>query len=292
MSRAHKAGEAELLGVIINAAMEHSAASLDGFLSLDGISGIPIGIDKDATDFGRCPPYQARLAPHAVSCKSNEDAEDAVKLYRRLLANTDGDIEIIEIGYLQAFAALLLSPPDEISDLSGLDLVRKKVTRVWVMAGKWDKDGERENNFARNGRSISGGKITLDFCPVPITFLGFEVGVDVFTGGSLPHTDHLWQALDDHGSGGGRCSWDPMLTLLALTGDCEKAGYREIEEATNGEEALVKIDRAMPDAVIVDLWLSRIDGIGVIRNGRALHHPEKTPIFILVSLISNQNIFL
>ena len=171
MSRAHKAGEAELLGVIINAAMEHSAASLDGFLSLDGITGIPIGIDADATDFGRRPPYQARLAPHAVRCKSNDDAEEAVKLYRRLLANTDGDIEIIEIGYLQAFAALLLSPPDEISDLNGLELVRKKVTRVWVMAGKWDKDGERENNFARNARSISGGKITLDFCPVPITFL-------------------------------------------------------------------------------------------------------------------------
>ena len=78
----------------------------------------------------------------------------------------------------------------------------------------------------------------------------------------------------------------------ALRESLQKAGYREIEEATNGEEALVKIDRAMPDAVIVDLWLSRIDGIGVIRNGRALHHPEKTPIFILVSLISNQNIFL
>lgn len=254
MSRAHKAGEAELLGVIINAAMEHSAASLDGFLFLDGITGIPIGIDADATDFGRRPPYQERLAPHAVRCKSNDDAEEAVKLYRRLLANTDGDIEIIEIGYLQAFAALLLSPPDEISDLNGLELVRKKVTRVWVMAGKWDSDGERENNFARNARSISGGKITLDFCPVPITFLGFEVGVDIFTGGSLPHTDHLWQALYDHGSGGGRCSWDPMLTLLALTGDCEKAGYREIRGTarldTDGKNYFEKSDTGMHSYVI------------------------------------------
>ena len=77
----------------------------------------------------------------------------------------------------------------------------------------------------------------------------------------------------------------------ALRESLQKAGYTEIEEATNGEEALIKIDRTLPDAVIVDLWLSRIDGIGVIRNGHGLH-PEKPPIFILVSLISNQNIFV
>ena len=228
MARAHTTGKAELLGVVINACMEQSAASVDGFLSLDGVEGIPIGIDRDATDFGRRPPYQARLAPHATRYKSNSDAEDGVKLYRRLLAEADSPLEIIEIGYMQVFAALLCSPPDEISDKSGLTLVREKVTRVWAMAGKWDADGEKENNFARNARSIAGGKTVLELCPVPITFLGFEIGIDVFTGGTLPHSDHLWQALDDHGSGGGRCSWDPMLTLLALVGDAELAGYKEI----------------------------------------------------------------
>ena len=79
----------------------------------------------------------------------------------------------------------------------------------------------------------------------------------------------------------------------ALRENLQKAGYRSIEEATNGEEALIKIDRTQPDIVIVDLWLSRIDGIGVIRNAKALHYPSgKAPIFILVSLISNHNIFV
>lgn len=79
----------------------------------------------------------------------------------------------------------------------------------------------------------------------------------------------------------------------ALRENLQKAGYRYIEEATNGEEALIKIDRTQPDVVIVDLWLSRIDGIGVIRNARSLHSPSgKPPIFILVSLISNHNIFV
>ena len=79
----------------------------------------------------------------------------------------------------------------------------------------------------------------------------------------------------------------------ALRENLQKAGYRNIEEATNGEDALIKIDRTQPDVVIVDLWLSRIDGIGVIRNAKSLHYPSgKSPILILVSLISNHNIFV
>ena len=79
----------------------------------------------------------------------------------------------------------------------------------------------------------------------------------------------------------------------ALRENLQKAGYRSIEEATNGEDALIKIDRTHPDVVIVDLWLSRIDGIGVIRNAKSLHYPTgNAPIFILVSLVSNHNIFV
>ena len=237
ITRAHKAGEAELIGIVINAAMEHSAASVDGFLALDGVFGIPLGIDADATDFGRNPPYQARLARHAVRYRKNGDAYDAVKLYRRLLATSDTPVEIIEIGYMQAFAALLESGPDEISAMSGIELVREKVTRVWAMAGKWDADGESENNFARNTRAIGGAiRFTRD-CPVPIIFLGWEVGFDVLTGGTLAHTDHLWQALCDHGSPNGRSSWDPMLTHLALIGDAERAGYREVRGTARVDSA-------------------------------------------------------
>ena len=46
----------------------------------------------------------------------------------------------------------------------------------------------------------------------------------------------------------------------------EKSGYHFIDEAANGEDALLKIGRTHPDIVIIDLWLSKIDGIGVIKN--------------------------
>ncbi len=223
LARAHKKGEIELLGIGINACMEHSLAAVDGFLRLEGIENMPLGIDLEATDFGGNPPYQARLSAHSE--KTNADGENAVKLYRRLLAETNEKIEIIEIGYPQVLSNLLESGADEISPCTGMELVEAGVSKMWVMAGKWDEEKGRENNFARNERSKKAAKFFCEKCPVPVTFLGWETGATVISGGELEQTDILHQVMCDHGSGNGRSSWDPMLVVLALEGDEEKAGY-------------------------------------------------------------------
>jgi len=225
LARAHRADEIHLDAIIMNAAMEYSVASLEGFLNTEKVCDIPIGIDVEATDFGGNPPYQKRLAAFCDQYRDNQDAEDAVKLYRRTLAGSGEKLEIIEIGYLQAIAALLQSPPDEISPLNGIELVHEKVSKIWVMAGKWDEENGKENNFTRNQRSRRAGSYFCEHCPVPVTFLGWEVGRNVLTGGELDKEDVLYGALCDHGSFHGRDSWDPMLVLLALIGDEKAAGY-------------------------------------------------------------------
>ena len=79
----------------------------------------------------------------------------------------------------------------------------------------------------------------------------------------------------------------------ALLGELKRAGYKNIEEASNGEEALIKIGRYHPDVAIIDVWLSKLDGIGVLRNCRSLNFaPDKKPAFIVVSMVSNQNVFI
>jgi hypothetical protein len=133
--------------------MEDSVRSMDAFLAKDGVTDVPIALDPDATDFGGRLTYQFRLAPHAVRYRSNADAENGVTLYRRLLAAADSPVEILEIGFLQVFSALLESRGDEISPKTGRELVAQKVSHCWVMAGKWDADGEKEHNFARNPRA-------------------------------------------------------------------------------------------------------------------------------------------
>ncbi len=73
----------------------------------------------------------------------------------------------------------------------------------------------------------------------------------------------------------------------------KSAGYVKVEEASNGEEALNLIERSHPDVVIADVWLSKLDGIGLIRKASALRYePESAPIFIIASMVSNQNIFV
>ena len=228
LTRYAREGKIELLGVGINATMEYSAPSLRAFLDLDGMHDVPIGIDRDATDFIGVAKYQKRLAESLKTPMTNDDFPDAARLYRRLLAEAAGKVEIIEIGFLQVLRDLLKTEPDELSDLNGTELVRQKVARVWSMAGKWDKDGECEHNFSNNERSCLAGYELLETCPVPITFLGFEVGLHVITGGRVDKNDHLGVLMRDHGSEGGRHSWDPMLTLLAIIGDPVEAGYREV----------------------------------------------------------------
>lgn len=72
-----------------------------------------------------------------------------------------------------------------------------------------------------------------------------------------------------------------------------RAGYRNVEEASNGEETMLKLTRFYPDVVLMDVWLSKLDGIGILRSCRTLDWGhEKKPAFILVSSVSNQNIFI
>lgn len=70
-------------------------------------------------------------------------------------------------------------------------------------------------------------------------------------------------------------------------------GYRSLEEASNGEEALHIINRYHPDIVIADVWLSKLDGIGLVRQSlQQSYSPDKAPSFIIMSLVTNQSIFV
>ena len=72
-----------------------------------------------------------------------------------------------------------------------------------------------------------------------------------------------------------------------------RLGYRSIEEAANGEEALMKITRSRPDIVLMDVWLSKLDGIGVLRNCKSIDwESNPAPIFIVISSVSSQNMFI
>ena len=223
--RAHKAGLIELRGIGINSVMEYSAPSVSAFCAYDGLGEIPIGVDTAAVRDGECCRYQRVLAslPHPV--RSNGECPEAWRLYRKRLAEADGKTDIIDVGFPQIIMELLKSGPDELSPLTGTELVREKVGRVWLMAGKWDEAGGREYNLSAYPLCSEAGAYLCEYCPAPITFIGFEVGLNVITGAKAAPQDPLRKAFITHGSGGGRCSWDPLTALTAIMQDEAAAGF-------------------------------------------------------------------
>ena len=70
-----------------------------------------------------------------------------------------------------------------------------------------------------------------------------------------------------------------------------KAGFRYVDEACDGESALHRIEDGRYDVVIVDLWISGVDGIGILRASEQLCG-KKLPSFILMSPINKQSILI
>ena len=72
-----------------------------------------------------------------------------------------------------------------------------------------------------------------------------------------------------------------------------RAGCRYIDEASDGEEALGKIERNHPDIAIIDIWLAKIDGLSVVKKASSLtYSTDKPPIIIVTSPVSTPNIFV
>ena len=72
-----------------------------------------------------------------------------------------------------------------------------------------------------------------------------------------------------------------------------RAGYRNVDIAKDGEDAFLKISRSHPDVAIIDVWLTKLDGIGILRDARTLDFGKDMPTaFILVSAVPNQNLFI
>lgn len=70
-----------------------------------------------------------------------------------------------------------------------------------------------------------------------------------------------------------------------------KSGYRGVAESPSGDKAISMLSEGSYDVVITDLWLSGLDGIGVIRNAANMGLTKK-PAFILMSPVNKPNILM
>lgn len=72
---------------------------------------------------------------------------------------------------------------------------------------------------------------------------------------------------------------DVPMQLEAIASTLEKAGMNVIR-AKDGEEAIACIDRQLPDLVLLDVVMPRMNGFEVVRELRDREQTKKLPIVI------------
>ncbi|NOY43111.1 MAG: nucleoside hydrolase [Planctomycetes bacterium] len=109
-------------------------------------------------------------------------ADNAVTVLRRALASAeDTSVVIAQVGFSTNLANLLDSPADDISPLTGLELAKKKVKLISIMAGAFEKipnnKGEPRDHLEYNVVKDlpAAQKLARDW-PTPIVWSGYEVG--------------------------------------------------------------------------------------------------------------------
>jgi NarL family two-component system response regulator LiaR len=75
-----------------------------------------------------------------------------------------------------------------------------------------------------------------------------------------------------------------LRTFLALHHDLEVVG-----EAGDGEEALRQVEVLLPDVVVIDLVMPKVDGIEAIRRIRAVS--PSTRVLVLTSFLDDEKLF-
>ena len=142
-----------------------------------GHPDIPIGIVRDGKTEDTGPFIKTVSEKMGKDFSSLTDIEDAVTLQRKILSeSTDQSVVFVIVGFSTNIARLLRSQPDDISPLTGMELVRKKVRFMSMMAGNFSDHPEREYNIFIHPEAA---QYVFANCPAPIICSGFEVGISI-----------------------------------------------------------------------------------------------------------------
>jgi hypothetical protein len=237
-------GHCDLLAVTISKVNPLTGPFTDAVNTFYGRPDVPIGITREAqvreSRYLKLVQRQqdgTDVYPHDL--RSNDDAATAVAMLRKTLAGQpDHSVVIVQVGLAVNIARLLQSPADRYSELSGLELVRKKVRLLSVMAGSFEpingNDRYHEANVYNDILSMQQlAKLWPD--DVPVVWSGFEIGIAVrYPRESiaadfdyLPHHPVKEAYLLHSGPNHDRPSWDLTSVLYAVWPD---RGYFDLSE--------------------------------------------------------------
>lgn len=177
--------QCRLLAVTLTKDHRLAGPYVDAVNTFYGHGDIPVGVVKN----GKTPGDSKFLPlaevkddgawryPHKLT--DGKDAPDAVVLLRKTLAaQPDGSVVIAQVGFSTNLVRLLDTPGDQISPLSGKELVAKKVKLLSIMAGAFTPIGNEQRYCEYNVKEdIPAAKALVAGWPTPVVWSGFEIGI-------------------------------------------------------------------------------------------------------------------
>lgn len=185
--------ECDLLAVTLT---KSSPKAVDYVQFINGFYGrpdIPIGLaSKEVTPdegkyIGKVFELKDADGKPLFPLPERKEALPSVTLLRKTLAAADDDsVVIAQVGFSSNLAALLDSPADDISPLTGKELAAKKVKFVAAMFGNYKNAKHPEYNVVTDIPSAQ--KFVAEW-PTEIHFSGYEIGESVIMTSSRVRSD-------------------------------------------------------------------------------------------------------
>ncbi len=231
-------GEAELLAVTHCYSSPYVAGCIDSINKFYGRE-VPIGINYDVEVNGEdvyaqllCDSFENSYPPENFGTASF--APDTLTVLREALAKAeDKSVTFVVTGSFDSMKKLILSGADDISPLTGKELVEQKIARTVVMGGRFSEswpmvifqDGNTECppvtwewNIKANGLGASA--VVCDEWRGELVFSSYEIGSYIKTmvgyAAKAKADDPVAAAYLRFCKDKGRCSWDHTAILEAV----------------------------------------------------------------------------
>jgi purine nucleosidase len=180
-------GLCRLLAVTISVQHPLAAPFVDAVNTFYGRGNIPIGVvgkggvveESKFLSLGEEKDPQTGRYRYPHDIEPGQPVKSALEVLRATLAaRPDRSVRIVQVGFSTNLARLLDSPPDEHSPLGGMDLVRRKVQMLSLMAGAFrEVEGKLEYVEYNVVKDIASARALADRWPTTMIYSGFEIGI-------------------------------------------------------------------------------------------------------------------
>ena len=255
--------EAEILGVIVDVPSKASAGCVSIINNYYNRSEIPVGIleisesEKKKYQMYRVVKkqlgktrdyYLNKIVEHFNSDDiKNQKIWNSTSLYRHILSNSeDHSVVIVAVGLLTALKALLGSPPDDLSTLNGMELVKLKVKKLVTMGIGTFPSAQAQFNWLMDWESA---RFVIKHWPTDLVVQ--SNGTEFLTGNKLsirtPESNPIRKIYETYlkRPRKGNFSWDLIAAFYGVKGSGpyleEKKGYQLILEPELGKNHWIPV---------------------------------------------------